>query len=1103
MDKASPSEGSRGPDGPPPAGEAETGEGAVSRRRWLAGLLLWAWLAPAAAVIVLTLGISALDLRLLDFARAQVEIPAESAGPLEEIIARRGIEAVVLMGSNGPPAPLGPRPKSAAERKGRSVASAALDGDVMVLVAALERPPDDRVRIGDVRCCRELAGAVVFDAAIFDERLTLADGDAAKTGESGAAAPQQQQQEQLQQQLVIPPFADSDGGQFDRSRLIVNGTVRAALIAALRQGHTKIAVALGPDFEPLARRFFGGPINYVPPPLTAIEEAACAKRLGPRFVRIDLTGGLAQGLLGVTASPISCRWLADGLLTRLPFAGEAGFGEAAPLADSVATIAADPLRAFNPAIAGQPRTTWYPGAAAVLLWGLGLFVLAPRLAGRSTLASRWPLILGGYFAASGLIILLIALGEISLWLPASFLATLPGLTGLGMLAGACVAFVHVLGLGGFRRVVAAAMASLGKLVRHAVHADTPIRSLAQDRLRFDEVVRSLVEFIDAPDTRPPLVIAVNGPWGSGKSSVMYMLDSELAKKGGRYRSVWFNAWQYAQEEQMLAALLETMCKSLSKGHGPALRFRWNLARENFAKAGLLEKTLLFLPVAIVLWLAIDQSLGPALQRMVQLAVGDVPFEEWGLSDVLKGGTGVAAVAYLGWAARIFFPFRLKFQKLLATKSFAEKIGFIDEFASEFNLYRRAIPEVEKFVVYIDDLDRCPPDKVVDALKAINLIVNSGEGASQTIFVIGFDQEYVLDCVELHFEDFTRRIEARRRHGDEGFGPRYLKKMINLSVSVPMPSHRQILAMLEAMETTPPPVEEPATEWRALLRWSTWRRLLPKLAAAVGRASPQVLGFLFPMMLAAAVVSSAVWLIPPTPAPVPGPGRPETPAVPSPAPPVDREGAGTAPAMIAMPALVPPAIPAVPWTAWALLMLSAVGPVGIFAFIRKRPEAPPAKPPVAEQGRFLDDLRTCRDVLPRNPRDVVRLLNSIGVGFRIEEQRHDGTPPLTVREYVTFAAIHSRFPTLFDPDFVEATLQPELHNLAAGPPISLQERYGLLRLIHPEGRNLAEALEMLRQSYGSDDAIGHFFDVRKVARFVDVNRFVLEVGADPSGLAEGS
>jgi hypothetical protein len=90
-------------------------------------------------------------------------------------------------------------------------------------------------------------------------------------------------------------------------------------------------------------------------------------------------------------------------------------------------------------------------------------------------------------------------------------------------------------------------------LRTVLYHDTPVDDIARDRLGFGPMVHALRRFLDNPDTAPPVVLSVNGPWNSGKSSVMKMLSREM-EKTGRFCIVWFSAWQYHHEEQILAAL---------------------------------------------------------------------------------------------------------------------------------------------------------------------------------------------------------------------------------------------------------------------------------------------------------------------------------------------------------------------------------------------------------------------------------------------------------------------------------------------------------------------------------------------------------------------
>ena len=97
----------------------------------------------------------------------------------------------------------------------------------------------------------------------------------------------------------------------------------------------------------------------------------------------------------------------------------------------------------------------------------------------------------------------------------------------------------------------------------ALPGDMPIRALAEDRLGFTVAVRTLARFIFARETQPRITLAVTGDWGSGKSSLMRMLQSELDDAG--YRTAWFNAWHHQQEGRPLSALFNVIRRQAVPG----------------------------------------------------------------------------------------------------------------------------------------------------------------------------------------------------------------------------------------------------------------------------------------------------------------------------------------------------------------------------------------------------------------------------------------------------------------------------------------------------------------------------------------------------------
>ncbi len=103
------------------------------------------------------------------------------------------------------------------------------------------------------------------------------------------------------------------------------------------------------------------------------------------------------------------------------------------------------------------------------------------------------------------------------------------------------------------------------------YIDNPISGEKEDRFGFQKYRDALLEVMRRSDT--PLTIGVFGPWGSGKTSLLKLIQEDLPKQPGqdhwRPLSVWFNAWQYDRDEALWRALILTVLDSLREAEPDA------------------------------------------------------------------------------------------------------------------------------------------------------------------------------------------------------------------------------------------------------------------------------------------------------------------------------------------------------------------------------------------------------------------------------------------------------------------------------------------------------------------------------------------------------
>lgn len=74
--------------------------------------------------------------------------------------------------------------------------------------------------------------------------------------------------------------------------------------------------------------------------------------------------------------------------------------------------------------------------------------------------------------------------------------------------------------------------------------DVPITNNEEEALGLGTYASVLSKFIQRCDT--PITIALQGDWGSGKTSLMNLIKESLDGSSQKYETIWFNTWQYAQ-----------------------------------------------------------------------------------------------------------------------------------------------------------------------------------------------------------------------------------------------------------------------------------------------------------------------------------------------------------------------------------------------------------------------------------------------------------------------------------------------------------------------------------------------------------------------------
>jgi len=283
-----------------------------------------------------------------------------------------------------------------------------------------------------------------------------------------------------------------------------------------------------------------------------------------------------------------------------------------------------------------------------------------------------------------------------------------------------------------------------------------------DALDFTPYVETLADIIQTGNT--PLTIGVFGTWGSGKTSLMKMVKNKLPND---FTVAWFDAWKYDKEETLWRAFILSVLTAIRS------RIKEDQPTEDLDYL----ETMLYRAIEIEKagGVTIDLAkLGGAVAKgSVQLALSFIPGGAV-LSEFVKKVQQLGAEALTNEATDAIQRERTKIQ--------IEQVRFFEQFQNKFRvLVEQHISNNNgRLVVFVDDLDRCLPEKAIEVLEAIKLFLD----AESCIFVLGLDQEVIARGIEMKYKELGAKQDGDNTQHFTIEGVRYLEKIIQLPFQIP-------------------------------------------------------------------------------------------------------------------------------------------------------------------------------------------------------------------------------------------------------------------------------------------------------------------------------
>jgi KAP-like P-loop domain-containing protein len=322
-----------------------------------------------------------------------------------------------------------------------------------------------------------------------------------------------------------------------------------------------------------------------------------------------------------------------------------------------------------------------------------------------------------------------------------------------------------------------------------------------DQLGFRDVAARIARSVVDQATEDGLVIGIDGQWGSGKSSLLFLLSDELEKlpEVQRPTVLKFNPWLVGDRDALLSSLFGDLAKAIDR------------AQLSKGDATGVTNTKIAETAALV------RQFGARLTR---------------IGEAVEFAGEVSQFKSVTWIGK-------------GLRALNRSLSGDQDQRSLSDLKEKLINELRelghRFVITIDDVDRLEPKEALEILR----LVRSVADFPNIIYVLCYDREIVAHSVKK-----AAQVKS---------GSAFLEKIVQLTVMVPRPEPLQLRSWLaeEIGKISKPENVGERERLKTVINYEGGRQL--KTPRTVVRTLDSIRFFWPPLSKEGADISDLLWL----------------------------------------------------------------------------------------------------------------------------------------------------------------------------------------------------------------------------------------------------